>query len=96
MEISIALTHESKNIKIVRKWWFDDSIDEILEIYIEEDGVVKPVELPEEEIELNEYYEAFIQSTNSFTSRWFFFDGEEIKSSASRIKTGCNKWNKCF
>ena len=85
MEISIALTHESKNIKIVRKWWFDDSIDEILEIYIEEDGVVKPLELPEEEIELNEYYEAFIQSIiPSQVGRFFFFDGEEIKSIAKQ------------
>jgi len=85
MEISIALTHESKNIKIVRKWWFDDSIDEILEIYIEEEGVVKPLELPEEEIELNEYYEAFIQSIiPSQVGRFFFFDGEEIKSIAKQ------------
>ena len=62
MEIAISLTHEKKKIKIIRKWWFDDTFDEVLEIYTEGDGVVQPLEIPEEEIDLSEYYEAFIQT----------------------------------
>ena len=45
MEISISITHEGKDIKIVRKWWFDNNIDEILEIYTEQDGMVVPLEI---------------------------------------------------
>lgn len=85
MEIAISLTHEKKQIKIIRKWWFDDTVDEVLEIYTEGDGIVKPLEIPEEEIDLNEYYEAFIQTIiPSQVGRFFFFDGEEIKSIAKQ------------
>ena len=85
MEISISLTHEKKDIKIVRKWWFDNSIDEILEIYTEKDGMVVPLEIPQEDVERNEYYEAYIQSIiPSQVGRFFFFDGEEIKAIAKQ------------
>ncbi len=85
MEIAISITHEETNIKIVRKWWFDSSIDEILEIYTEKDGTVIPLEIPEEDVERNEYYEAFIQSIiPSQVGRFFFFDGEEIKAIAKQ------------
>ena len=85
MEIALSITHEETNIKIVRKWWFDSSIDEILEIYTEKDGTVIPLEIPEEDVERNEYYEAFIQSIiPSQVGRFFFFDGEEIKAIAKQ------------
>ena len=85
MEIALSITHEETNIKIVRKWWFDSSIDEILEIYTEKDGIVIPLEIPEEDVERNEYYEAFIQSIiPSQVGRFFFFDGEEIKAIAKQ------------
>ena len=85
MEVSILLTHENNYIKIVRKWWIDESIDEILEVYYLVDGLVKPVELPDEEVDHNEYYESFIQSIiPSQVGRFFFFDGEEIKSIAKQ------------
>lgn len=85
MEVSILLTHENNEIKIVRKWWIDESIDEILEVYYLVDGLVKPVELPDEEVDQNEYYESFIQSIiPSQVGRFFFFDGEEIKSIAKQ------------
>ena len=85
MEIALSITHEETSIKIVRKWWFDSSIDEILEIYTEKDGTVIPLEIPEEDVERNEYYEAFIQSIiPSQVGRFFFFDGEEIKAIAKQ------------
>ena len=85
MEISISLTHEGNDIKIVRKWWFDNNIDEILEIYTEQDGMVAPLEIPKEDVERNEYYEAYIQSIiPSQVGRFFFFDGEEIKAIAKQ------------
>ena len=85
MEIALSITHEEINIKIVRKWWFDSSIDEILEIYTEKDGTVIPLEIPEEDVERNEYYEAYIQSIiPSQVGRFFFFDGEEIKAIAKQ------------
>tara|TARA_B100001121_G_scaffold308874_1_gene334034 strand:+ start:761 stop:2791 length:2031 start_codon:yes stop_codon:yes gene_type:complete len=85
MEIALSITHEETNIKIVRKWWFDSSIDEILEIYTEKDGTVIPLEIPKEDVERNEYYEAFIQSIiPSQVGRFFFFDGEEIKAIAKQ------------
>tara|TARA_Y100000996_G_scaffold413520_1_gene401949 strand:- start:1771 stop:3801 length:2031 start_codon:yes stop_codon:yes gene_type:complete len=85
MEIALSITHEETNIKIVRKWWFDSSIDEILEIYTEKDGTVIPLEIPEEDVERNEYYEAYIQSIiPSQVGRFFFFDGEEIKAIAKQ------------
>ena len=62
MEIAISLTHERKQIKIIRKWWFDEVVDEVLEIYTEGDGIVKPLEIPKDEVDLNEYYESFIQT----------------------------------
>ena len=85
MEIALSITHEETNIKIVRKWWFDSSIDEILEIYTEKEGTITPLEIPEEDVERNEYYEAFIQSIiPSQVGRFFFFDGEEIKAIAKQ------------
>ena len=85
MEIALSITYEETNIKIVRKWWFDSSIDEILEIYTEKEGTVIPLEIPEEDVERNEYYEAFIQSIiPSQVGRFFFFDGEEIKAIAKQ------------
>ena len=85
MEIAISLTHERKQIKIIRKWWFDEVVDEVLEIYTEGDGIVKPLEIPEEEVDLNEYYESFIQTIiPAQVGRFFFFDGEEIKSIAKQ------------
>ena len=85
MEISISITHEGNDIKIVRKWWFDNNIDEILEIYTEQDGMVAPLEIPKEDVERNEYYEAYIQSIiPSQVGRFFFFDGEEIKAIAKQ------------
>jgi len=85
MEIALSITHEETNIKIVRKWWFDSSIDEILEIYTEKEGTITPLEMPEEDVERNEYYEAFIQSIiPSQVGRFFFFDGEEIKAIAKQ------------
>ena len=61
MEIALSITHEETSIKVVRKWWFDNSIDEILEIYTEKDGTVTPLEIPEEDRDRNEYYEAYIK-----------------------------------
>ena len=85
MEISISITHEKKDLKIVRKWWFDITVDEILEIYTEHDGMVVPLEIPQEDVERNEYYEAYIQSIiPSQVGRFFFFDGEEIKAIAKQ------------
>jgi len=85
MEISISITHEKKDLKIVRKWWFDITVDEILEIYTEHDGMVVPLEIPQEDVERNEYYEAYIQSIiPSQVGRFFFFDGEEIKAIAKK------------
>ena len=85
MEISISITHENKDLKIVRKWWFDITVDEILEIYTEHDGIVVPLEIPQEDVERNEYYEAYIQSIiPSQVGRFFFFDGEEIKAIAKQ------------
>ena len=85
MEISISITHEKKDLKIVRKWWFDITVDEILEIYTEHDGIVVPLEIPQEDVERNEYYEAYIQSIiPSQVGRFFFFDGEEIKAIAKQ------------
>ena len=85
MEVSVLLTHENNEIKIVRKWWIDETIDEILEVYYLVDGLIKPVELPDEDIDQNEYYESFIQSIiPSQVGRFFFFDGEEIKSIAKQ------------
>jgi len=85
MEVSVLLTHENNEIKIVRKWWIDETIDEILEVYYLVDGLIKPVELPDEDVDQNEYYESFIQSIiPSQVGRFFFFDGEEIKSIAKQ------------
>ena len=85
MEISLSITHEDDDIKIVRKWWFDNDIDEMLEIYMEKDGMITPLEIPKEDVDRNEYYEAYIQSIiPSQVGRFFFFDGEEIKAIAKQ------------
>ena len=85
MEISLSITHENDDIKIVRKWWFDKDIDEMLEIYMEKDGMITPLEIPKEDVDRNEYYEAYIQSIiPSQVGRFFFFDGEEIKAIAKQ------------
>jgi hypothetical protein len=58
---------------------------------------VQPLEIPEEEIDLNEYYEAFIQTIiPSQVGRFFFFDGEEIKSIAKQDpRTSCHRGYQC-
>ena len=75
-----------KDIKIVRKWWFDNSIDEILEIYTEKDGMVVPLEIPQEDVERNEYYEAYIQSIiPSQVGRFSFLMVRKLKQLQNKI-----------
>lgn len=85
MSIRLTLDHNETHLQISRMWWFDDNgnlVDESLVIY---DGVkplfVEAASEDERHSILREYIESIAPAR---VGKFFFFDGEEIRSIASR------------
>ena len=85
MEVALSFAHDGKAVRVQRTWWFERGgalDDEALYIYEDEAPVRVDVENEDERNRvLQEYIEGIAPAR---VAKFFFFDGEEIKTIAAR------------
>ena len=84
MSVAITFVHEGDEVRVHRYWWFEDGRldDESVTIYVNRQPL--PIHLDngdERKQVLQEYIEGVAPAR---VAKFFFFDGEEIRSIASR------------